>query len=154
MKARRRRHTAAVQDTADSKDSNHAQSCGPESRVLRSSRPRRSLPLRKARYRGLPSPLRGSLLHAIVIDSDSDSDNIEAGAVSLLFKDGGVNESHKEEDEDEGMASLPRLGRGLIAKEDMELVDNKTGLWNSELVRSKKASRWLVRVEGASRLLL
>ena len=116
---------------------------------MRSLRPRRSLPFRKARYHGPSLPLRGSPQQVIVMDSDSEIDN-EAGGVPLHSPDEGINEG----DEDEGMASFPRLGRESNAEEHIEPVFNSIGLWNLEPVQSNQASRWLVRVEGASRLLL
>lgn len=86
--------------------------------------------------------------------SNIHSENEEAGAVSLLSLDEAVNEAD-EADEDESTASLPRSGRDSCAAGYMELVFNdSTGLWDWELVQPKKASRWLIGVQGASRLLL
>ena len=150
MTARRRRRGTAVQDTPEIGDSKHAGSRKSESHALRSAKPRRSLPLRRARLRGPLLALHGSPSQVIVTGSNIDSVDEEAGAVSLLSLDEAVDEG----DEDESIASLPRSGRDSCAAGYMELVFNdSTGLWDWAPFQPKKASRWLIGVEGASRLL-
>lgn len=96
----------------------------------------------------------------IVIDNDNDSysDNgsgrYEGGGVSLLSPDEGLYKGDDEEDEEEDMAPLPKSRGEPNAEEYTDLVDHNTGFWHSELVRLETPSRCLVRVEGASRLLL
>lgn len=91
----------------------------------------------------------------IVIDSDSGGNIDEDGGVSLLSSDEGLyGGGDDEEEEDKDMATLPKSWREPNAEEHMDCLNNNTGSWHSELVRLEKPSRWLVRVEGASKLLL
>ena len=151
MMARRRRRTATFQDSPEIQDSDHVRSRRSQRPALR---PRRSVALRRLRYRGHIISLRGSPSQVIVIDSDSGGDNDEDGGVSLLSPDGGLHEVGDDEEEDKDMATLPKSPRELKAEENMDFLNNNTGSWHSELVRLENPSRWMVRVEGASKLLL
>ena len=134
-----------VQSNTETEDSDYAGSRKTQSPALRSSRLRRFLPLRKARYSGSALPVHGSPFQVITIDSDSDSD--DAGVVPLLEHDSVIDDGN----EDGSMPSISRPGKGSDVEGRMELSLNSTGPSNSKTVRSRKANKWLLRVEGASR---
>lgn len=156
MTARRRRHTAMDQDTSESEDYYYARSRKSQRHALPAQR---SLSLRRVRYRGPPLPSRGKP-QVILMNNDNDSctDNgsgrYELGGVSLLSPDEGLPKGDDDEDEEEDMAPLPKSRGEPNAEEHTDLVDVNTGFWHSELVRLQTPGRCLVRVEGASRLLL
>lgn len=135
--------------------------------LLLSSRPQvsetclttwRPLSLRTEWHCYRPLPLRGNPLQVIVIDSDSDSDSDgdkdEGGGVTLLCPYEGLCKGDDDEDEGKNMAPLAKSRGEPNAEEYTDLFDNSTGFGHSELVRLETRSRWVIRVEGASRFIL